>query len=218
MADPVTWILGAIGVAAGAKALSSSRGHGRTDASMGAERMPNRGVLTPGRKEKFEAWMRSRGTPEDFYRASELFDRAGLPTHAKMLRARGDLRKASPETHRKHQEVIRAAISSGDPFKMEKIAEVAEEHFGMTISARKLREHARGVRQKMALQAGGEVGDFAVKGDGGNLASNTTMAGEQECAVTTTGGACAIGAKDDTAVPPPIAEVPMPPDPFARGA
>lgn len=242
----MVWVLGALGLTAAVKAKKSG--------VFGAERGADHGILTPGRKDLYERAMRFKGTPEQFHAAAEEFDRYGLPIQAKLLRARGDARKADNATWKKRREVIRAALNTKDPYKAEEIAHIAETQLGMTDVAMRVREYARGLREAASLPIHharpygmhgepaqdrynppdpqvAEPGTVDVKGDGQVHASATQMAGEPlsacggpgggcrfgahgECLVHTTGGDCAMGAKDVTP-PPPVEAVAQPEDAFS---
>ena len=229
--SPLAWVLTALGVGAAAKASGK----------FGAETDFARGILTPGRKDFYERAMRNKGTREEFEKAADLFEKYGLPTHAKMLRARGAARLADEATHQKRREVIRKAFQSHDPMAIERIAEVAESKLGMTVSAAGLRERAKGLREAAALHSAPNVGlevpgggdpyvaepnTVAITGDGGNLASSTQMAGESsgspcqlnaggECLVHSTGGGCSVGQAEHV-IPPALSEVATQEDPFKR--
>lgn len=149
------------------------------------------GVLTPGRKDAYERAMRQRGTKAQFYQFADQFEKFGLPLQARTLRARGDARVADKATHDKRREVIRAAFLSRDPMKAEEIAHIAETKLGMTESASRLRDYAKGLREAATLsrptppvggeggvEAGAETPSPYVTGDGGNLASVTRLHGE----------------------------------------
>jgi hypothetical protein len=146
------------------------------------------GVLTPGRKDAYERAMRQRGTKAQFYQFADQFEKYGLPLQARTLRARGDARVADKATHDARRGVIRSAFLSRDPMKVEEIAHVAETKLGMTESASRLRDYAKGLREAAALSRptvpfAGDGSfpippDVSVTGDGGTLASKTQLHGE----------------------------------------
>jgi hypothetical protein len=194
---------------------------------------PAFGVLTPGRKDAYERAMRQKATRAQFHQFADQFEKYGLPIQAKYLRARGDSRVADKATFDQRREVIKRAFQSQDPMQVEEIAHVAETKLGMTESAGRLRDYAKGLREKAALSrplAGAETPAPYVTGDGGTLASVTRLHGESEagfglegphssagklhtcsagaeCLVHTTGGSCSVGAKDESP-PPPVDEAP----------
>ena len=233
--DALKWIAGALGLTALAGAARSKEAGGAArakEAGFGFEKRDSaHGILTPGRQDSYERAMRQKGTKEQFYAFAELFDGAGLPEHARTLRARGDSRTADAATHERRREVIRKAYKSRDPMKVEEIAHIAETSLGMTLTAEKLREYAKGLREANSLSVtrnpsvgvGEEIEGPRVVGDGGTLASVTRMAGESklcngmgaECLVHSTGGNCTTSAKDVSA-PPPVEEMPEQDDPFKR--
>ncbi len=205
--DPMIWILGAIGVTALAKSRKKPNAGG--ESSFGAEGGAPHGILTPGRQDMFERAMRQVAAPEKYEELAGHFDTMGLPVQARYLRLRAQGRRADSQTVEARRKVVRQALRSDDPAKIEEIAKIAEERLGMTIAAEKLREVATGLRHKATLaiaqgaqgtQPGCETGDLpdtheptvpgypyvaeddtvTVTGAGGTLASHTQLAGETD--------------------------------------
>ena len=157
--DPLLWVLGLCGVGVAAKAS------GGASASFGADAA--HGVLTPGRKDLYERAMRAKGRPDQYAKLADEFDRSGLPVHARTLRARGEGRKASPAIMQARREAVRRAFQSRDPMKVEQFAEIAERDLGMTITAERLREYAKGLRDANVVRHSSEMGaDYSLSPTG----------------------------------------------------
>ena len=105
-------------------------------------RVPMFGVLTPARENLFQNAMVQKKSPEAFRGLADMFDQAGLPVQAKLLRARADARAAGPQALAARREIIRKAWDSQDPKIMRSAADACEQG-GMTSCAGRLREGAQ---------------------------------------------------------------------------
>jgi hypothetical protein len=117
-----------------------------------AKKAPNYGMMTAERNHLYTSALRSTVMSADQYTTlAKAFEENGLPAEALLLRKRAALR-AMPESARAERKAaIRKALASSDPDMIEKIASICEQQ-GASGSAKTLRIHAIGVRNKAKVQ------------------------------------------------------------------
>lgn len=108
------------------------------------------GVLTVERKAFLRHALHWTDTAK-LEKAAKLFDKAGLPDQAKLLRNRIQLRKQPKQVLQAREQVLKKALSSTDPNQLESFAKLFADQ-GATNTAELLQQLALGLRAAAGVQ------------------------------------------------------------------
>ena len=112
----------------------------------GKTKESKQGQMTAERTELFQSALNSAVLqPPHLEKLADAFQQQGLPAEAMLLRKRARLRGMSPQEKEQRKAIFRKALASNNPDAIEQVAAVYEGQ-GATGSAKRLREHAIGLR------------------------------------------------------------------------